>query len=129
MNFLPRQSKLLIWSLCIALLAMRFAGAHWHLCFDGSEPPTMVHVGDGTLNHHDNHHADRHAVSHSDVDLNLIDDGLLKLLGKNLALAVALVAAFMLFLQRRRAVKIPRRTIASFRPTLLRTPPPRGPPL
>ena len=111
--------------MCFALLAVRIAGAHWHLCFDGSEPPAMVHVGDGTVDHHADHHD---LTKHSDVDLNLVDNGLLKLLGKNLAIALSVIALFVLFLPRRRGAAIPYRA-RIFPPSITRlTPPPRGPP-
>lgn len=123
MKALLRQHKFLIWSLCVALLAVRIAGAHWHLCFDGSEPPATVHVGDGTVGHHGDHRAE-----HSDVDLNLVDNGLLKLLGKQLAIALALVALFTLLLQPRRSAPIPYRAKCFPAAYLHQLPPPRGPP-
>jgi hypothetical protein len=58
----------------IAFLAMRTAGAHAHLCFDGNEPPASVHVGD-----FDTHHqSDNQGPKHSDRDVNLIGDTLAK---------------------------------------------------
>lgn len=125
MNTPLRQRKFWIWSLCIALLVARISGAHWHLCFDGSEPAAMMHVAESNghhesavhhehgVHHEDNQHEDdrhyEHGTPHNDVDLNLADNGLLKLLGKNLATAMAIVALFALIVPARRYVPAPHR--------------------
>lgn len=63
--------KSLLWALCIVLLIVRFGGAHWHLCFDGSEEPRAVHVGDVANDH-------KTEPGHTDTDLNLVESGLAK---------------------------------------------------
>jgi hypothetical protein len=37
--------------LCSLLLVMRIGGTHWHLCFDGQEPPVSIHVADSSFEH------------------------------------------------------------------------------
>ena len=37
--------------LCSVLLIMRVGGTHWHLCFDGQEPPVSIHMVDGAVEH------------------------------------------------------------------------------
>jgi hypothetical protein len=61
------------WIVVLTLLAFvfaRLAGAHLHLCFDGSEPPLTVHMADsGEIGHHAGA-----AQTHEDVDVDPIDD-------------------------------------------------------
>jgi hypothetical protein len=145
-----RRRPFLLWTLCITLLVVRISGAHWHLCFDGSEPPATVHAGDTVADHHtfdrdtDDHHSnhdhnafdalawDHHAAEphtdHTDVDLNLVDNGLFKLLAKHFAAALTLLAFFLLTVLTRRNISPP--YFAPFFPqfALHRSPPPRGPP-
>lgn len=64
---LPSRNAL-FWALCIVLLVVRFGGAHWHLCYDGSEQPRAVHVGDDPSSE----------TGHVDADLNLVESGLAK---------------------------------------------------
>src|SRR5689334_14340036 len=73
------KAKILLGVLCILVVAMRTAGAHLHLCFDGSEPPASVHFDGDGLAHHDDEHANAPAEQHSDVDISLIADALVKL--------------------------------------------------
>lgn len=77
-----------IWLFCIVILAVRIGGAHLHLCFDGSEQPVSVHVGE--LVAHDEHDG----IHHTDKDLNLVDSGVAKTLIQVLS-APALIAAII----------------------------------
>jgi len=43
--------RLYVLLLCSVLLVMRIGGAHWHLCFDGQEPPVSIHVADSSFEH------------------------------------------------------------------------------
>jgi hypothetical protein len=75
---LSAQSKFLLTLVCIVVVAMRLSGAHLHLCFDGSEPPAAMHFdSDAGLHHLDE---EQHAAdaAHSDMDVNLIADALIK---------------------------------------------------
>lgn len=49
--------------ICLAVLGVRIGGVHLHLCFDGNEPPSAVHVLDGV------HHSDGSDSSHEDEDV------------------------------------------------------------
>lgn len=69
----PHRS-LWLWIAFVAFLATRVSDAHVHLCFDGQEPPTAVHMADGSV-HNDAHHADS---EHTDQDIGLFDALLVK---------------------------------------------------
>jgi hypothetical protein len=78
----------------IAAWAVAFAGltnahAHLHLCFDGSEPPTAVHLVDAN-NHLDDHfnHFDDHELpsgDHDDLTVDVADRALAKTLKPDIA--------------------------------------------
>ncbi|WP_293373708.1 hypothetical protein [Nevskia sp.] len=134
---LPSPRRLLIVSLCIALLALRFGGAHLHLCFDGSEAPSALHFADAGLHHADagQGHADKRSLSgdgahHDDVEVSIASDAIAKL-SSSLdvpTLAVLLIAALLLFCQGRTpAPSVPSRLRLPRSPLHLR-PPLRGPP-
>jgi len=94
-GILPRMWRLALplrsW-LCIALLAMlviRLGEMHLHLCFDGQEPASAVHVGDSPS--HDD-------ASHSDQDVELsTTTGLIKKAGAD-TLDLLFVCLFVLLL-------------------------------
>lgn len=80
--------------LCIAVLVGRVGGAHVHLCLDGNEPPSDLHVFD--LGQH--HDAADSREPHHDVDVALVGD----LIAKSKLqwqLPVALLAALVLLLE------------------------------
>lgn len=84
------------------LLMVRISGAHWHLCYDGNEPPRTVHLWDGAVD-------DKTEPGHTDTNLNLVDDGLSKTIDKALDMPAlpALLALFcVLVLLPRRAARI-----------------------
>ena len=56
------------WLVMFALLATRAADAHWHVCFDGQEPPAGAHVADAGL-HNDADHAGK---KHNDKDIQFL---------------------------------------------------------
>jgi hypothetical protein len=58
-----------MWLAVIAFTATRLSGVHLHLCFDGSEPPTAVHMVDGSV-HDDAHHRESR---HVDQDVSVFD--------------------------------------------------------
>ncbi|MBC7982261.1 MAG: hypothetical protein H7Y02_00245, partial [Candidatus Obscuribacterales bacterium] len=102
---LSGQSKGLLVLLCILVVMMRVGGAHVHFCFDGSEPPASLHLdGDGGLHHLDDHHDGSSAhdavagVQHSDLDVNLVTDVLLKKTGGLDSLVLLFTFALTLFL-------------------------------
>jgi hypothetical protein len=95
---LSAQSKILLTLLCILVVALRVSGAHLHLCLDGSEPPAAMHFdGDAGLHHlgENSHAAD---AVHSDRDVDLIADALIKKSDTGFDL-LFLLAAFAVFLR------------------------------
>jgi hypothetical protein len=94
-----QSRKSLFWALCIVLLVVRFAGAHWHLCFDGSEQPRAVHVGEID--------AIEHGVDHVDTDLNLVESGLAKYFKSMHELPALLAAVVILLFLLPRRVGVP----------------------
>jgi hypothetical protein len=62
-----RFNPLLLWTVVIAVLAVRLADTHLHLCFDGQEAPASVHLADASV-HHDQEHQDD--AAHADQDVN-----------------------------------------------------------
>lgn len=124
---------------CLTLLFMQMGGAHLHLCFDGQEPPTSLHLssGDHHADHHGGHHSDHHAdphdghEPHNDLDLPLSSDALTKP-GKlhvdvPLLLLAALWLGLLLFARRHERTRDPAQSHASS--PQLQLPPLRGPPL
>ena len=63
-----RSNPLLLWTVVLAVLAVRLTDTHLHLCFDGQEAPTSVHLADASV-HHDEQHDDE-GQAHSDQDID-----------------------------------------------------------
>lgn len=113
-----------LWLLCIALLAARVSGAHWHLCHDGNEPPRAVHVWDGVMD-------DNTEPGHSDTNLDLVDDGLAKKFHPVTDMPALLAAAVLLcvLIPARRGASPPPYPIPFFpRTRYSPSAPPRAPP-
>lgn len=123
-----RSHRRWFWLVLIAFFATRLADVHLHLCFDGQEPPSAVHVADGAV-HDDAHHIDK---DHADRDVDMFDAVLLKKLADpSDALVAVFVAALLLSAVSTRTLLVP---LASeppidLRSLLLLRPPLRGPPL
>ena len=62
-----RFNPFLLWTVVMAVLTVRLADTHLHLCFDGQEASTTVHLADASV-HHDDEHQDCQA--HADKDIN-----------------------------------------------------------
>ena len=123
---LPPKTRLVLALVCATLVALRIAGAHLHLCFDGSEPPVALHVGESG-----GHHGEELAgFTHSDRDVNVSGDYLSKKLGATVDLgALCLVLALLLFIiQLRTSPPIYRLPRVARRALTHGLPPPRGPP-
>jgi hypothetical protein len=54
-----------LFALCLAFVGVQVAGVHIHLCLDGQESPSSLHLSDAGL--HADHHDDD--AEHDDVDL------------------------------------------------------------
>ncbi len=123
-----RQSSWFIALLCVLLIGARISGAHWHLCLDRTEPPLALHVGD--IDQHDDDSSSN--APHQDVDLKLVDDGLIKNLLSGLDAPMLLTLILCVWLLPRRVQSVP---LSHYRvPTFLNDPrslhaPPRAPPL
>ena len=119
--------RILSWQLtllCVALLAGRVSGAHVHLCFDGTEPPSSFHLFDNGMHHA----APDLSALHADVDVSLAGD----LLSKNKSgydLPLLLLSCGPLFRSRRRFAYPCLPSTGFPAPPLFLLPPPRGPPL
>ena len=97
----PHDKRWLIAAVCLALVVLRVGGVHLHLCLDGSEPPVSYHLADSGVHHLDEHDA---GESHSDRDMALADDLLLKKPAKALdSLLVLFSLSLLLFLVSRSA--------------------------
>lgn len=108
------------------MLIVRTADAHAHLCFDGKEPPAVVHLADGG-----NHpcETDRSTEPNNDQDVQLAADLILKKASEVDSCLPALSGSAFLFVVPRADERIPVEA-QSVRVELLVNlrPPPRGPP-
>jgi hypothetical protein len=123
-----RYARLLLWSLALAVLTVRASDTHLHLCFDGQEAPTSVHLADASI-HNDDHHDTEER--HADKDLDPFVGLLLKSAGNDpdIALPVGVVALVLLLPPVREPVPVisdPVRLAAG--PPFHLRPPLRGPP-
>lgn len=83
----------IVLSSALAFLIASSLGTHVHICFDGQEPPSAVHVLDGE---HLDHHAGT-SEPHNDVDVDPVGKPLPKPFKLELpALALLVVCAFVL---------------------------------
>lgn len=112
--------------LCIALLAVRVGGAHLHLCLDGQEPASAVHVGGDSLAHDQA----ESGPAHQDYDVDLISNPLGKFAKIDFSPIALLLAVTLLLLTGRRIEPVPRPLVLQgfHSPARLR-PPSCGPPL
>jgi hypothetical protein len=93
----------------LAALGLLFAGltnahSHIHYCFDGQEAPAAVHLTDSTDHHHElpEHHDDDHeshadsaehdGVEHDDLDLDVPNEALTKIVKHDLPAIDAFVS-------------------------------------
>jgi hypothetical protein len=77
---------LLLW------LMTSWSGVHGHFCFDGQEPPVSLHMD--VVGGHQNHAP---SESHQDIDVDVSQSVLAKLLKFDPSLPVLLAAIFILF--------------------------------
>lgn len=121
----------LLWLLAIALLPVRLAQAHLHMCLDGQDAPVAVHV-DIPTHHGAADHDDEHTGGgHNDVDVDVSTSATVKKAGtfEDLSLDILGVYVLALVLPEHQAVLPP----SAYRsvPTTVRfelLPPSRGPP-
>lgn len=122
-----RSARSWIALLALASFAVPALGAHLHLCLDGSEAPTSVHVAEvGGL------HSQAEDSAHHDVDVGLDREALAKKGGATLDALKVLPTAPLLFVRPLAvAIDLSRTTPSPIvRSVHYRiAPPPRGPPV
>lgn len=123
-----RFNPFLLWTVVFAVLAVRLADTHLHLCFDGQEAPTSVHLADASV-HHDLDHEDGPAHADQDVDpfigtLVKSDDDAQPLF----ALIVGTLLTIELLPPDRAVPALDRETLLATAPPFYLRPPLRGPP-
>lgn len=70
----PSVKQICYWVLALALFAVRSVDAHVHLCLDGQEQRTSLHVADAGV-----HHVDPDVLeTHNDKDVKFVGDGAFK---------------------------------------------------
>src|SRR5262249_3866514 len=120
-------ARVLLILACACLILARVTGTHLHLCFDGNEPLSSIHlVDDGN--------ADLHLGAnspHADLDVSLVGNVLVKqdTVGADL-LPILLAAVIALVLLQRPAAWLPyaHRNVSTPSSAFELRPPPRGPP-
>ena len=133
MTRLSHRSRFALALLCAAFVALRIAGAHLHLCFDGSEPPVSLHVADAGAHHagNDGHdHVAGPAGGHVDRDVLMSGDFVAKKSTGDLLLPFLVLAfALALFTLAPRRGPVPDyRTPLPLHSRARLRPPQRGPP-
>src|SRR5262245_16978258 len=106
-----RQSTFaaLLWLLAIALLPVRMAHAHLHMCLDGKDKPVAVHVGDVPTHHgsaaassgHDDaghNDAGHNDAGHNNVDVDVSASAIAKKAGPIDEVTLDLLGAYVLAL-------------------------------
>jgi len=127
MRSLAPVARYVLWLLCAVILVTRISGAHVHLCFDGTEPLVSVHTEESRL---DLGH-ELSGQGHSDVELSLGGDALVKKAFVAGDLTIALLVAFGVLVMG--AASTPKLVSPRTSPVLLSSafllrPPLRGPP-
>jgi hypothetical protein len=125
-----KGSRILIATLCVAIITLRVAGLHAHLCMDGTEPPLSLHVADSGIHHLDEASG---GEPHVDRDMSIATDVVVKKLSGNLDLCLLAAFCALLFFAlsrpRPRQGRVLSSSPAVFRSNWNRLRPPlRGPP-
>jgi hypothetical protein len=127
----PSLRSVLIVLLALTVLFARMGNAHLHLCFDGAEPSSSVHILD--FDFHDENMASVASKSapHQDLNISLVTNELSKtnkLNADDIALLAAVLALFGLLIFSKSAAPIGYTRHYVTAPQYLR-PPLRGPPV
>ena len=127
-----RFNPVLLWTVVLAVLAVRLADTHLHLCFDGQEAPTSVHLADASIHHDldpDLEHED--GPPHADQDIDPFigtvaksDDDTQPLF----ALIVGTLLTIEMLSPDRAVPAVDRETLLPTPPPFYLRPPLRGPP-
>lgn len=123
MSRLKPTTRLLLMLMCVLAIGLRVSGAHVHLCLDGGETPSALHLQlEGDL-----HHAEG---SHNDIDVNLAGQPLVKNTGADLdpLFVIAFVHGLVTLPPGRIAPSWRQLNLVDIRPSPFLRPPLRGPP-
>jgi hypothetical protein len=114
------------WALLSTLLWLMasWAGVHGHYCFDGQEPPISIHLDN--IDTHVGHDADS---AHVDMDIDLSQSVVAKLLKFDATLALLLVAIFVLLVLPQAPFSVSFSKACHPRRIVGLRPPPRAPPV
>lgn len=118
---------MLLWLLAVALLPVRMANAHLHLCLDGQAPPVSVHVQDLAM--HDGDSADEDG--HTDRDLDVSQSVTLAKATNLDDFSPAILGAYVLAILLPAQIHVAPRGVLltpDLTPAFDLRPPPRGPP-
>ena len=124
------QSKiaLVLWLVALALLPVRMASAHLHLCLDGQERPISVHVQDVPT-----HHGVAGAAGgHNDIDVDVSTSVSTKKASNTDELSPAILGAYVIAVVLTDYAPVAPRievVTAALVPVFELRPPPRGPPV
>ena len=120
-------ARVLLFLACALLILARVSGTHLHLCFDGNEPRSSLHlVDDGEADLHFGANS-----PHEDLDVSLVGNVLVKQDTAGVDLLPILVAAAIVLGLVRLAngiISYPRLHVLLPTPVFALRPPPRGPP-
>lgn len=120
-------ARVLLFLACALLIMARVSGTHFHLCFDGNEPRSSLHlVDDGEADLHFGANS-----PHEDLDVSLVGNLVVKQdTNEGDLLPILVAAAILLGLIRLASTRVPclRPGILVPTPVFELRPPPRGPP-
>lgn len=120
-------SSVCVTLICLAIFAMPANGAHLHLCLDGNEPPSSLHL---TVDA-DHHNEPGAQATHNDLDVSLRAEATVKKNRSLLGLPPLIAASFILFSMPAAgsiAAPVPREAINEPAPVRFVLPPLRAPP-
>ena len=120
----------ILWLLAIALLPVRMANAHLHLCLDGQQQAVSLHLQEKAGEAGDEHHSEGHVDR--DVDLSSVNSSIAKLPGSIDDIPLAVINVYLLAsllpVQEHLAPR-PARLVSESADVFSLRPPVRGPPL
>ena len=121
------SARVLLWTVVLAVLAVRVSDIHLHLCFDGYEPHASVHIADASV-HHDEHHQ---SEGRADTDVNPLAGAFVKKADFDTDLPLLAVVAVLILLKPavREIPAIRSPQVHAVRSPFRLRPPLRGPPL
>ena len=74
----PNRRNLLLVLLALSVLVVRMGNAHLHLCLDGAEPPSSIHILDADFHIEGPSNLEAMSAPHHDLDISLVTHALSK---------------------------------------------------